>query len=290
MRKLDNFDVVLVWFPKQEDPTQYLKHPAIVIDNECYLMSVCSSKIAKPYYTKFDYVLRDYVDAGLDKPTVVKLDIQSHVLDINIIFKIGHLSDYDILNIKTLLEDRDLDDRVDIIESVDDNINESKDLKIPKEILQATKDIEYQKITGTNDGSYYIWPMTDDLQTTRDTVKTLRSKLPNYEIKAMIDTTSKHRKIRLMVINDNLLAKIQRIFDIAETKQQLKLVNIDGETIISDADFDDLRKLSYSDIVQLKNWLELSIQSIDTHGFYMNPVCWINDRILSKYNLYIQIL
>lgn len=290
MRKLDNFDVVLVWFPKQEDPTQYLKHPAIVIDNECYLMSVCSSKIVKPYYTKFYYVLRDYTDAGLDKPTVVKLDIQSHVLDINIIFKIGHLSDYDILNIKTLLEDKDLEDKVDIIESVDDNINESKDLKIPKEILQATKDIEYQKITGTNDGSYYIWPMTDDLQVTRDIVKTLRSKLPNYEIKAMIDTTSKHRKIRLMVVNDSLLDKIQHMFDVAQTKQQLKLVNIDGETIIGDADFNDLRKLSYSDIVQLKNWLELSIWHIDTHGFYMNPVCWINDRILSKYNLYIQML
>lgn len=126
-------------------------------------MSVCSSKIAKPYYTKFDYVLRDYVDAGLDKPTVVKLNIQSHALDINIIFKIGHLSDYDILNIETLLKDKDLEDKVDIIESIDDSINESKDLNIPKEILQATKNIEYNKITGTNDGSYYLWPMIDDL-------------------------------------------------------------------------------------------------------------------------------
>nr|DAR14979.1 MAG TPA: hypothetical protein [Caudoviricetes sp.] len=85
------------------------------------------------------------------------------MLDINIIFKIGHLSDYDILNIETLLKDKDLEDKIDIIESIDDNINESKDLNIPKEILQATKNIEYSKITGTNDGSYYLWPMTDDL-------------------------------------------------------------------------------------------------------------------------------
>ena len=39
-------------------------------------------------------------------------------------------------------------------------------------------------------------------------VKTLRSALPNYEITSMIDTTSKHRKIRLTTVNDNLLGKI----------------------------------------------------------------------------------
>ena len=290
MYKLDNFDVVLVWFPKQEDSTQYLKHPAIVIDNKCYLMSVCSSKIAKPYYTKFDYVLRDYVDAGLDKPTVVKLDIQSHVLDINIIFKIGHLSDYDILNIETLLKDKDLEDKVDIIESIDDSINESKDLNIPKEILQATKNIEYNKITGTNDGSYYLWPMIDDLQNTKDIVKTLRSALPNYEIKTMIDTTSKHRKIRLTTVNDNLLGKIEDMFDIAESKQCLKLVNIQGDSIVGDASLEDLKKLSYNEIIQLKGWLELSIWDMNTYGFYLDPIEWINDRILSKHNLYIQVV
>lgn len=290
MYKLNNFDVVLVWFPKQEDPTQYLKHPAVVIDSKCYLMSVCSSKVMKPYYTKFDYVLRDYADAGLDKPTVVKLDIQSHVLDINIIFKIGHLSDYDILNIETLLKDKDLEDKIDIIEFIDDSINESKDLNIPKEILQATKNIEYSKITGTNDGSYYLWPMTDDLQNIKDIVKTLRSALPNYEIKAMIDTTSKRRKIRLTIINDNLLSKIQDMFDIAAFKQRLKLVNIKGNLIVGDASFEDLKKLSYSEITKLKNWLDLSIRDIDTYGFYLNPIEWINDRILSKYSLYIQVV
>ena len=290
MYKLDNFDVVLVWFPKQEDSTQYLKHPAIVIDNKCYLMSVCSSKIAKPYHTKFDYVLRDYVDAGLDKPTVVKLDIQSHVLDINIIFKIGHLSDYDILNIETLLKDKDLEDKVDIIESIDDSINESKDLKIPKEILQATKNIEYNKITGTNDGSYYLWPMIDDLQNTKDIVKTLRSALPNYEIKSMIDTTSKHRKIRLTTVNDNLLGKIQDMFDTAASKQRLKLVNIQGDSIVGDASLEELKKLSYSEVVALKNWLDYFISNIDTHGFYLDPIEQINDQILSKYNLYIQVV
>ena len=290
MYKLDNFDVVLVWFPKQEDSTQYLKHPAIVIDNKCYLMSVCSSKITKPYHTKFDYVLRDYVDAGLDKPTVVKLDIQSHVLDINIIFKIGHLSDYDILNIETLLKDKDLEDKVDIIESIDNSINESKDLNIPKEILQATKNIEYNKITGTNDGSYYLWPMIDDLQNTKDIVKTLRSALPNYEIKTMIDTTSKHRKIRLTTVNDNLLGKIQDMFDTAASKQRLKLVHIQDNLIVGDANLEDLKKLSYNEIIQLKGWLELSIWDMNTHGFYLNPIEWINDRILSKHNLYIQVV
>lgn len=290
MYKLDNFDVVLVWFPKQEDSTQYLKHPAIVIDNKCYLMSVCSSKIAKPYYTKFDYVLRDYVDAGLDKPTVVKLDIQSHVLDINIIFKIGHLSDYDILNIETLLKDKDLKDKLDIIESIDDSINESKDLNIPKEILKATKNIEYNKITGTNDGSYYLWPMIDDLQNTKDIVKTLRSALPDYEIKSMIDTTSKRRKIRLMTVNDNILGKIQNMFNTAASKQRLKLVNIHGKSIVGDASFEDLKKLSYSEITDLKSWLEWSISHMNTHGFYLNPIEWINDRILSKHNLYIQVV
>lgn len=176
------------------------------------------------------------------------------------------------------------------VEQFNSNINESKDLNIPKEILQATKNIEYNKITGTNDGSYYLWPMIDDLQNTKDIVKTLRSALPNYEIKSMIDTTSKRRKIRLMAINDNLLGKIQDIFDIAASKQRIKLVNIQGNLIVGDASFEDLRKLSYSEITKLKNWLELSIRDIDTHGFYLNPIEWINDSILSKHNLYIQVV
>lgn len=288
--RLHNFDVLFVRFPLQEDHDVTIPHPAAVIDGSCYLMTVCTSKLHKPYYDELNYQILDWKGAGLRKPTVIKLNRQSHIDDDDIIVYLGHLSDEDIANIEELLSRDDLKSKIDILESADDNINESKDLKIPKEILQATKDIEYQKITGTNDGSYYIWPMTDDLQVIRDVVKTLRSKLPNYEIKAMIDTTSKHRKIRLMVVNDSLLDKIQHMFDVAQTKQQLKLVNTDGETIIGDADFNDLRKLSYSDIVQLKNWLELSIWHIDTHGFYMNPVCWINDRILSKYNLYIQML
>lgn len=178
----------------------------------------------------------------------------------------------------------------DKINKIDDNINESKDLNIPKEILKATKNIEYNKITGTNDGSYYLWPMIDDLQNTKDIVKTLRSALPNYEIKTMIDTTSKHRKIRLTTVNDNLLGKIQDMFDTAASKQRLKLVNIQGNLIVSDASFEDLKKLSYSEIIQLKNWLELSIWDMNTHGFYLNPIEWINDRILSKHNLYIQVV
>ena len=176
------------------------------------------------------------------------------------------------------------------IEYFDSNINESKDLNIPKEILKATKNIEYNKITGTNDGSYYLWPMIDDLQNTKDIVKTLRSALPNYEIKTMIDTTSKRRKIRLTTVNDNLLGKIQDMFDIAASKQRLKLVNIQGNLIVGDASFEDLKKLSYSEIIQLKNWLELSIWDMNTHGFYLNPIEWINDRILSKHNLYIQVV
>ena len=132
--------------------------------------------------------------------------------------------------------------------------------------------------------------MIDDLQNTKDIVKTLRSALPNYEIKSMIDTTSKRRKIRLTTINDNLLGKIQDMFDTAASKQRLKLVNIQGDSIVGDASFEDLRKLSYSEITKLKNWLDLSIRDIDTYGFYLNPIEWINDRILSKHNLYIQVV
>ena len=132
--------------------------------------------------------------------------------------------------------------------------------------------------------------MIDDLQNTKDIVKTLRSALPNYEIKSMIDTTSKHRKIRLTTVNDNLLGKIQDIFDTAASKQRLKLVNIQGNLIVSDANLEDLKKLSYNEVVALKNWLELSIWDMNTHGFYLNPIEWINDRILSKYNLYIQVV
>ena len=80
------------------------------------------------------------------------------------------------------------------------------------------------------------------------------------------------------------------MFDIAAFKQRLKLVNIKGNLIVGDASFEDLKKLSYSEITKLKNWLDLSIRDIDTYGFYLNPIEWINDRILSKYSLYIQVV
>lgn len=287
---LHNFDVLFVRFPLQEDHDVTLPHPAVVIDGSCYLTAVCTSKLYKPYYDELNYQIIDWKGAGLRKPTVIKLNRQSHIDDDDIIAYLGHLSDEDVTNIKELLSRDDLKSKIDILESIDDSVNESKDLKIPKEILQATKNIEYNKITGTNDGSYYLWPMIDDLQNTKDIVKTLRSTLPNYEIKSMIDTTSKCRKIRLTTINDNLLGKIQDMFDTAASKQRLKLVNIQGDLIVGDASFEDLKKLSYSEITKLKNWLDLSIRDIDTYGFYLNPIEWINDRILSRHNLYIQVV
>ena len=106
----------------------------------------------------------------------------------------------------------------------------------------------------------------------------------------MIDTTSKHRKIRLTTVNDNLLGKIQDMFDTAASKQRLKLVHIQDNLIVGDANLEDLKKLSYNEIIQLKGWLELSIWDMNTYGFYLDPIEWINDRILSKHNLYIQVV
>ena len=80
------------------------------------------------------------------------------------------------------------------------------------------------------------------------------------------------------------------MFDTAASKQRLKLVNIQGDLIVGDANLEDLKKLSYNEITQLKGWLELSIWDMNTHGFYLNPIERINDRILSKHNLYIQVV
>lgn len=255
----------------------------------------CSSKCYEMYLNRLNRFKDDKEQLELDLKDIEELAYkqmsseETEDLKNMYQFYIDKL-DEDVANIKELLSRDDLKSSINILEFIDDSINESKDLNIPKEILQATKNIEYSKITGTNDGSYYLWPMTDDLQNIKDIVKTLRSALPNYEIKAMIDTTSKRRKIRLTIINDNLLSKIQDMFDIAAFKQRLKLVNIKGNLIVGDASFEDLKKLSYSEITKLKNWLDLSIRDIDTYGFYLNPIEWINDRILSKYSLYIQVV
>ena len=62
------------------------------------------------------------------------------------------------------------------------------------------------------------------------------------------------------------------MFDTAASKQRLKLVNIQGNLIVGDANLEDLKKLSYNEITTLKYLLDFSIRNIDTHGFYLNPI------------------
>ena len=57
------------------------------------------------------------------------------------------------------------------------------------------------------------------------------------------------------------------MFDTAASKQRLKLVNIQGNLIVSDANLEDLKKLSYNEIIQLK---ELYTQLIELANYLPN--------------------
>ncbi len=116
---------------------------------------------------------------------------------------------------------------------------------IPIELYDALEDLDYKKITGKA-GSYYVWLIDDSKENVKHILKTLRERMPSAEVKSLVDTGTKRKKIRVMVNNEshmNTFFEKQKMLDDAVAKVGMK--------VIWPFDKLDIEKLSFTDIEHL---------------------------------------
>ena len=93
-----------VWFAevKYEDSDEIKKRPILVIgENKGLIISLkMTSKKARD---KLDYPLKHWAKVGLDKETVVRTSKICQLIDSDLIWKIGRLSEYDLIQIQNIL-------------------------------------------------------------------------------------------------------------------------------------------------------------------------------------------
>ena len=98
------YDVYLAPF-KFEDTNQTKIRPVVEVDNDKYcILCVKITSQNKSYYTTQDYALKDWQQAGLQKPSVVRTAKVDVIDKPNLIKYIGHLSEQDIQGLRSFVE------------------------------------------------------------------------------------------------------------------------------------------------------------------------------------------
>jgi len=96
------YDIVRVPFPYSENEAKYKYRPALVLDSN-HILTMTAKITGSNKKTFLDYEIRDWKEAGLSKPSVIQLGRKIIFDNTKVIGKIGHLSEYDIAQIKQIL-------------------------------------------------------------------------------------------------------------------------------------------------------------------------------------------
>jgi mRNA-degrading endonuclease toxin of MazEF toxin-antitoxin module len=99
---MERFDICLVNFVFKEDKTKSKYRPALVLKKDATLQ--LAQITSHPPREKSDYQIKDLYESGLDKNSVVRLNIRMSALPKDLTY-IGHLSDKDIYSIEKILSD-----------------------------------------------------------------------------------------------------------------------------------------------------------------------------------------
>lgn len=93
-------DIIWTLFPTEEDSSITLKHPALVLRNGKVIIiaAMGTSKVDK-YQGEFDYEIQDLECTGLSRRTVIRVNKQESLTDVNVLSKAGHLSQRDLENV-----------------------------------------------------------------------------------------------------------------------------------------------------------------------------------------------
>lgn len=100
---LNKYDVAIVNFPYEDDPTLSKRRPCLIINKDTAVL-LAAKITGKDVRTAKDYQLINWKEAGLNKPSVVRLDKVADISDF-ITVKIGHLSEEDIDNVEKILNE-----------------------------------------------------------------------------------------------------------------------------------------------------------------------------------------
>lgn len=100
MAKVSNWDIFWAAVAFQDDPETSKMRPVVVSSNRgAFIMSFyATSQSPKPGYDC--YIIKHWQEAGLDKPTVIRLDKCLRLFPADFGDYIGHLAEQDIILIQ----------------------------------------------------------------------------------------------------------------------------------------------------------------------------------------------
>ena len=93
-----------VWFAKVkfEDSEEIKKRPVLIL-NENNGLAISLKMTSQKPRDNSDYALKHWIKAGLDRETVVRTSKLCHLMDIDFDRKLGRISEYDALQIQTIM-------------------------------------------------------------------------------------------------------------------------------------------------------------------------------------------
>lgn len=97
-----NFDIYTIKF-KYEDSDDYKIRPALILNNKIILLSKITSN--NKVRDKYCYRILDYKEAGLEKPSTVRLNKTAKASKSDLLKYVGHLSKRDELNVIEILNE-----------------------------------------------------------------------------------------------------------------------------------------------------------------------------------------
>lgn len=98
-----------IWFAKvkfEDDPSKIKNRPVLVVDQQhAYIVSIkITTHDPRPEFWG-ELRINKWHEAGLDKPSVLRLSQKLPLIESDFIHKIGRLHPVDIINVQRLLEE-----------------------------------------------------------------------------------------------------------------------------------------------------------------------------------------
>ena len=100
---MKNYDIYTIRF-KYEDSNDSKIRPALILDDSVILLSKITSNLL--IRDKYCYRIVDYKEAGLEKPSVVRLNKNIIAKESDLLKYVGHLSERDIGRIEKILKQK----------------------------------------------------------------------------------------------------------------------------------------------------------------------------------------
>lgn len=104
------YDIVFVDFPHRQHDGTSSRHPALVLDGNRIAKLAAQITGNLNLVSNTDYVIKNWQESGLHKPSKIRLGQQEAFTEDSVIFQIGHLDEEDIKGVEKILYEEDINE------------------------------------------------------------------------------------------------------------------------------------------------------------------------------------